>query len=101
VPELTEQTAPMLVQLDHLLDDDQLYQQVRGTLARRYRLMPVHGRHSTPAKVPLRLLVVRHLYTWRSAKPVEHVADWLVLHWLCWFCWVGVRQVLDKTTLLR
>ena len=35
VPELAEQTDPVLVQLDRLLDDDQLYAQVRGDLARR------------------------------------------------------------------
>ena len=50
VPELAEQTDPVLVQLDHLLDDDDPYQQVRGDLAHRYRLTRVHGRHSTPAE---------------------------------------------------
>ena len=40
------QTDPVLVQLDRLLDDDQIYQQVRADLACRYRLTPVHGRHS-------------------------------------------------------
>jgi transposase, IS5 family len=98
VPELAEQTDPVLVQLDHLLDDDQLYQQVRGDLARRYRLTPVHGRHSTPAEVLLRLLVVRHLYTWSYAETVARVADSLVLRW---FCRVYFRHVPDKTTLLR
>ena len=38
VPELASRTDPVLVQLDRLLDDDRLYQQVRGDLARRYRL---------------------------------------------------------------
>ncbi len=51
VPELADQTDPVLVQLDRLLDDDALYQQVRHDLAQRYRLTPVHGRHSTPAAV--------------------------------------------------
>ena len=35
VPELAAQTDPVLVQLDRLLDDDDLYRQVRGDLARR------------------------------------------------------------------
>ena len=56
VPELTGQTDPVLVQLDRLLDDDTRYEHVRADLARRYRLTPVHGRHSTPAEVILRLL---------------------------------------------
>src|SRR5215468_3411948 len=81
VPELADQTDPVLVQLDRLLDDDQLYQQVRADLVRRYRLTAVHGRHSTPAEVLLRLLVVRHLYSWSFEETVERVADSLVLRW--------------------
>ena len=41
-----------------------LFPQVRADLVRRYRLTAVHGRHSTPAEVILRLLVVKHLYAW-------------------------------------
>ena len=98
VPELAEQTDPVLVQLDRLLDDDQLYAQVRGDLARRSRLTPGHGRHSTPAEVLLRLLVVQHLYAWSYAETVERVADSLVLRWLCR---VYFRRVPAKATLLR
>lgn len=98
VPELADQTDPVLVQLDHLLDDDILYQQVRADLARRYRLTLVHGRHSTPAEVLLRLLVVQHLYAWSYAETIERVADSLVLRW---FCRVYFQRVPDKTTLLR
>jgi len=98
VPELAEQTDPVLVQLDRLLDDDQLYAQVRGDLARRYRLTLVHGRHSTPAEVLLRLLVVQHLYAWSYGETVERVADSLVLRW---FCRVYFRRVPTKATLLR
>jgi len=98
VPELADQTDPVLVALDHLLDDDGLYQQVRGDLAHRYRLTPVHGRHSTPAEVLLRLLVVQHLYNWSYAETVERVADSLVLRW---FCRVYFQRVPAKTTLVR
>ncbi len=35
VPELADQTDPVLLELDHLLDDDTLYQQVRRDLAHR------------------------------------------------------------------
>ena len=35
VPELADQTDPVLVQLDQLLDDEVLYQHVRADLARR------------------------------------------------------------------
>jgi transposase, IS5 family len=98
VPELAEQTDPVLVQLDQLLDDDDLYQQVRADLAHRYRLTPVHGRHSTPAEVLLRLLVVQHLYAWSYQETVDRVADSLVLRWLCR---IYFQRVPDKTTLLR
>jgi len=98
VPELAELTDPVLVQLDRLLDDEALYAQVRGDLARRYQLTAVHGRHSTPAEVLLRLLVVQHLYAWSYAETVERVADSLVLRW---FCRVYFQRVPTKTTLLR
>jgi IS5 family transposase len=98
VPELADQTDPVLVQLDHLLDDDMLYQQVRGDLAQRYRLTPVHGRHATPAEALLRLLVVQHLSAWSYAETVTRVADSLVLRW---FCRVYFQRVPAQTTLLR
>jgi transposase, IS5 family len=56
VPELADQTDPVLLQLDRLLEDVQL---VRADLAHLYRLTAVHGRHSTPAEALLRLLVVK------------------------------------------
>jgi transposase, IS5 family len=98
VPELASQTDPVLVELDRLVEDDRLYEQVRGDLARRYRLTPVHGRHSTPAEVILRLLVVKHLYQLSFAETLQRVADSLVLRW---FCRVYFRRVPDATTLLR
>ena len=98
VPELADQTDPVLVQLDRLLDDDRLYQQVRSDLGHRYRLTLVHGRHSTPAEVLLRLLVIQHLYAWSYQETVERVADSLVLRW---FCRVYFQRVPDKATLLR
>lgn len=98
VPELVGQTDPILVQLDHLLDDDGLFQRVRADLVRRYRGTAVHGRHSTPAEVLLRLLVVKRLYHWSSQETEERVADSLVLRWFTrvYFC-----RVPDDTTLLR
>jgi IS5 family transposase len=98
VPELASQTDPVLVQLDRLLDDDDLYQQVRRDLVRRYRLTPVHGRHSTPGEVILRLLVLKHLYRWSYAETAERVGDSLVLRW---FSRVYFRRAPDATTLLR
>jgi len=53
VPEVAEQTDPVLKTLDQLLEDDQLYRQVRADLGKRYRLTLVYGRHSTPVEVIL------------------------------------------------
>lgn len=98
VPELAEQTDPILVQIDRLLEDDTLYQQVRTDLAQRYAQTTVHGRHSTPAEVLLRLLVVKHLYDWSYQETEERVKDSLVLRW---FTRVYFYRVPDDTTLLR
>jgi IS5 family transposase len=98
VPELAEQTDPVLVELDRLLDDDQRDARGRADLAQRSRLTPVHGRHSTPAEVLLRLLVVQHLYAWSYQETVERVADSLVLRW---FCRVYFHHVPTKAPLLR
>ncbi len=65
VPEVAAQTEPVLKTLDRLLDDDQLYQQVRTDLGKRYRLTLVHGRRSTPVEVIPRLLL------WRVPVGVE------------------------------
>ena len=98
VPAWAAQTDPVLVRWDRLLDDDGLDRQVRADLAGRYRLTLVHGRHSTPAEVILRLLVVQHLYAWSYLETVERVADSLVLRW---FCRVYFQRGPTKATLLR
>jgi IS5 family transposase len=98
VPELAEQTDPILRQLDHLLDDDLLYQRVRADLAKRYPLTLVQGRHSTPGEAILRLLVVKHLYNWSYRETEERVADSLVLRW---FCRIYFQAVPDFSTVQR
>jgi transposase, IS5 family len=80
------------------LADDGLYRHVRADLAGRYRLTLVHGRHSTPAEVMVRLLVVQPLSAWSDQETVERVADSLVLRW---FCRGYFQRVPTKATLLR
>ena len=75
VPQMAQRIDPVLKELDQLLDDDALYQQVRADFGQRHRYTLVHGRHSTPAEVLLRLLVVQHLYAWSYAETLERVAD--------------------------
>ena len=98
VPELAQHTDPVLRQLDHLLDDDALYQQVRADLGRRYPLTLDQGRHSTPGEVLRRLLVVKHLDNWSYREAVRFVADSLALRWFCriYFEAVPAASTLDR-----
>jgi IS5 family transposase len=98
VPEVAQQTDPVLKRLDQLLEDDQLYKQVRADLGKRYRYTLVHGRHSTPVEVILRMLLCKHLYGWSYEETRERVGDSLVLRW---FCRVYFQTVPDKSTLIR
>jgi IS5 family transposase len=98
VPEVAQQTDPVLKTLDRLLEDDELYRQVRADLGKRYRYTLVHGRHSTPVEVLLRMLLCKHLYSWSYEETRERVAENLVLRW---FCRVYFQTVPDKSTLIR
>jgi transposase, IS5 family len=98
VPKLAQEIDPVLRKLDGLLDDDTLYQQVRADFGKRYRSTLVHGRHSTPVEVLLRILILKHLYQWSYKECEGRVADSLVLRW---FCRVAFHEVPDASTLWR
>jgi IS5 family transposase len=69
VPRMAGRIDPVLKELDRLLEDDELYQQVRTDFGKRYRYTLVHGRQSTPVEVLLRMLILKHLHQWsRSGK---------------------------------
>jgi transposase, IS5 family len=98
VPALELRFEPELAELDRLLDDDQLFRQVKADLSRRRAHTLETGRPSTPVEVILRLLVLQHLFCW-SYEQVEHfVNDSLVLRQ---FCRLGLEPVPHATTLLR
>src|SRR5258708_4612837 len=98
VPKLAAEMDPELRKLGTLLDDDALYQQVRSDFGKRYRYTLVHGRHSTPVEVLLRMLILKHLYQWSYKECEGRVADSLVLRW---FCRVAFHEVPDGSTLFR
>lgn len=98
VPEVAQQTDPVLKRLEQVLEDDQLYRRVRTDLGKRYRYTLVHGRHSTTVEVILRLLLWKHLYGWSYEETRERVANSLVLRW---FCRVYFQTVPDKSPLIR
>jgi len=95
---LTSEMEPELAQIDKVLDDEVIYQMVRGDLARRYPKTKQTGRKSTPVEVILRILVVKHLYKLSYEKTEKAVKDSLVLRR---FCRVYFKDVPDDTTLIR
>jgi IS5 family transposase len=98
VPQMAERIDPVLKELDQLLDDDALYRQVRVDFGKRYRYTLVHGRHSTPVEVLLRMLIVKHLHQWSYQDTEEQVDQNLILRWFCRLYWAPVP---DDTSLIR
>jgi transposase, IS5 family len=98
VPKLGLEMDPILTQLDRLLDDEDLFQQVKTDLIKRSPQTTHRGRPSTPVEVILRLLIVKRLYRWSYEETEHFVADSLVLRQ---FCRVYLHPVPDDTTLLR
>lgn len=84
--------------LDHLLDEDPLFQTVKADLARRYPRTLTRGRRSTPVEVILRMLVVKHLYRWSYEQTETFVADSIILRQFCRVYW---QTVPDDTVLNR
>src|SRR6266852_4114383 len=98
VPKMTQRIDPVLQQLDRLLDDDEVYQQVRTDFGKRHRYTLVHGRHSTPVEVLLRMLLLKHLYGWSYQETEDRVDESLVLRWFSRLFWEATP---DDTTLIR
>jgi transposase, IS5 family len=98
VPRMAERIDPVLSRLDEVLDDDQLYQQVRNDFGKRSRYTLVHGRHSTPVEVLLRMLMCKHLHQWSYQETQEQVDQNLILRWFCRLYWAPVP---DESTLVR
>lgn len=98
VPQLSLEMEPVLVQLDHLLADDRLFETVKADLSQRRPGTLKTGRNSTPVEVILRMLVVKHLYGWSYEETEQWVSDSLVLRQ---FCRVYFNRVPDDTVLIR
>src|SRR3954454_77547 len=98
VPALELRFEPELAELDQLLEDDQIFQQIKADLSRRRPHTTETGRPSTPVEVILRLLVVQHLYAWSYAQTEHFVGESLVLRQ---FCRLGFEPVPHHTTLMR
>jgi IS5 family transposase len=98
LPELNLQIEPELAELDRLLEDDELFRLVKAELSHRYPNSAKLGRHSTPAEVILRMLVVKRLDGWSYEQTERFVSDSIVLRQ---FCRLYLEPVPDDTTLIR
>lgn len=98
VPQMTARIDPLLKELDQLLDDDELYQTVRADFGKRSRRTLVFGRPSTPVEVILRMLLLKHLYSWSYQETENRVDESLVLRWFARLYWEATP---DETTLIR
>jgi IS5 family transposase len=88
----------VLDELDQLLEEDTLFQDVKSDLAQRHPHTLTRGRHSTPVEVILRMLVVKHLYSWSYEKTEIFVSDSITLRQ---FCRIYLNPVPDDTTLIK
>lgn len=98
IQSLTSEMDAELAQIDQVLDDELIYQMVKGDLSKRHPKTKQTGRNSTPVEVILRMLVVKHLYNLSYEKTEKAVKDSLVLRR---FCRVYFENVPDDTTLIR
>ena len=89
---------PILAKIDGYLEDEELYQLIKGDLSKRRPKTMNTGRNSTPVEVALRMLVVKRLYQYSYAETERYVSDSLVLRQ---FCRVYLNRVPDDTTLIR
>jgi IS5 family transposase len=95
---LAIQMEPELGQIDKILDDDELFQLIKGDLAQRHTHTLETGRNSTPVEAGLRMLAVKRLYQFTYRETEWHVGDSLVLRW---FCRLYFNAAPDHTTLNR
>ena len=98
IAERATEMEPILAQIDVLLEDIELFRQIKADLSQRYAKTLKTGRSSTPVEVIVRMLAVKHLYNLSYEQTEQQVRDSLVLRH---FCRVYFEQVPDDTTLLR
>lgn len=89
---------PVLAKIDRYLEDEELFQLIKGDLSNRRPKTLKTGRNSTPVEVAIRMLVVKRLYQYSYAETERYVSDSLVLRE---FCRVYLNRVPDDTTLIR
>jgi transposase, IS5 family len=89
---------PVLAKIDRYLEDEELFQLIKGDLSKRRPKTLKTGRNSTPVEVVIRMMVVKRLYQYSYAETERYVSDSLGLRQ---FCRVYLNRVPDDTTLIR
>jgi IS5 family transposase len=89
---------PELAKVEEYLEDEELFQLIKGDLSKRRAKTLETGRHSTPVEVIVRMLVVKRLYGCSYEEVERDVCDSLILRQ---FCRVYLNRVPDDTTLIR
>jgi transposase, IS5 family len=98
MPGLMTKMDPGLAELDALLEDDLLFQAVKGAMSQRAAHSATRGRPTTPVEVVLRMLVLRRRCRWSYRETVYYVGDSLVLRH---FCRLYFQKVPDHSVLQR
>jgi IS5 family transposase len=83
MPKLRLEIEPELAVLDRLLEDDEIFLQLKADLSGRHPNSERLGRRSTPVEVVLRMLVLRRLYDWSFEDTERNVSDSLLLRQFC------------------
>ncbi len=89
---------PELRRIDEVLEDEELIEPVEEALRRRRPKSRLRGRPGTPAAVALRMLVLKHLYSWSFEDCEREVRGSLIYRA---FCGLDCERVPDAKTLIR
>jgi IS5 family transposase len=84
--------------VDELLEDDELLDTVYEAQGQRHARSRTRGRTQTPAKVALRMLILKHVRNW-SYEVLEREVRANVVYRS--FCRIGMEKVPDEKTLVR
>ena len=89
---------PVLRRMDELLNDDALIDEVVTAQRSRFPKSSRRGRYGTPAEVVLRLLVLKHIKSWRYEQLEWEVTGNVVYRR---FCRIDGTKVPDAKTMIR
>jgi len=96
--EVNDLWEPWMLSADHILDDEQLIEQVFEAQGQRWNNSRTRGRLQTPSEVVLRLLILKHVRNWSYQTLEREVRANLVYRA---FARIGGEKVPDAKTMGR